>query len=97
MVARFLLYSYVLHALSGTLEAARQGASLSTADVTVIDSSFTDQAPWNSIVVEAAKLAQEGKELEEILSHVEEVKNHTEPYIGVSNLEKFSKRWTNWP
>ena len=32
------------HALSGTVEAARQGASLSTADVTVIDSSFTDQA-----------------------------------------------------
>ena len=61
------------HALSGTVEAARQGASLSTADVTVIDSSFTDQA-LKFQVVEAAKLAQEGKELEEILSHVEEVK-----------------------
>ena len=42
------------------VEAARQGASLSTADVTVLDSSFTDQA-LKFQVVEAAKLAQEGK------------------------------------
>ena len=68
-----ILAIHMSHALSGTVEAARQGASLSTADVTVIDSSFTDQA-LKFQVVEAAKLAQEGKELEEILSHVEEVK-----------------------
>ena len=81
---------HMSHALSGTVEAARQGASLSTADVTVIDSSFTDQA-LKFQVVEAAKLAQEGKELEEILSHVEEVKKHTELYIGVSTLENLVK------
>ncbi|CJJ60047.1 DegV family protein [Streptococcus pneumoniae] len=78
------------HALSGTVEAARQGASLSTADVTVVDSSFTDQA-LKFQVVEAAKLAQEGKDMEAILSHVEEVKNHTELYIGVSTLENLVK------
>ena len=85
-----ILAIHMSHALSGTVEAARQGASLSTADVTVIDSSFTDQA-LKFQVVEAAKLAQEGKELEEILSHVEEVKNHTELYIGVSTLENLVK------
>ncbi|WP_247949213.1 DegV family protein [Streptococcus mitis] len=85
-----ILAIHMSHALSGTVEAARQGASLSTADVTVIDSSFTDQA-LKFQVVEAAKLAQEGKEMAEILSHVEEVKNHTELYIGVSTLENLVK------
>lgn len=85
-----ILAIHMSHALSGTVEAARQGASLSTADVTVIDSSFTNQA-LKFQVVEAAKLAQEGKDMEEILSHVEEVKNHTELYIGVSTLENLVK------
>ena len=85
-----ILAIHMSHALSGTVEAARQGASLSTADVTVIDSSFTDQA-LKFQVVEAAKLAQEGKDMEEILSHVDEVKNHTELYIGVSTLENLVK------
>ena len=81
---------HMSHALSGTVEAARQGASLSSSDVTVIDSSFTDQA-MKFQVVEAAKLAKEGKDLETILTHIEEVKNHTELYIGVSTLENLVK------
>ena len=85
-----ILAIHMSHALSGTVEAARQGASLSTADVTVIDSSFTDQA-LKFQVVEAAKLAQEGKDMEEILTRVETVKNNTELYIGVSTLENLVK------
>lgn len=81
---------HMSHALSGTVEAARQGASLSSSDVTVIDSSFTDQA-MKFQVVEAAKLSKEGKDLETILAHIEEVKNHTELYIGVSTLENLVK------
>ena len=81
---------HMSHALSGTVEAARQGASLSSSDVTVIDSSFTDQA-MKFQVVEASKLAKEGKDLETILAHIEEVKNHTELYIGVSTLENLVK------
>ena len=37
------------------------------------------------------KLAKEGKDLETILAHVEDVKNHTELYIGVSTLENLVK------
>lgn len=81
---------HMSRALSGTVEAARQGASLSSSDVTVIDSSFTDQA-MKFQVVEAAKLAKEGKDLETILARIEEVKNHTELYIGVSTLENLVK------
>lgn len=85
-----ILAIHMSHALSGTVEAARQGASLSTAKVTVVDSSFTDQA-LKFQVVEAARLAQEGKDLETILAHVEEVKKNTELFIGVSTLENLVK------
>ena len=81
---------HMSHALSGTIEAARQGATLANANVTVIDSSFTDQA-LKFQVVEAAKLAKEGAELEEILQKIEEVREKTELYIGVSTLENLVK------
>ncbi|HFU3729465.1 TPA: DegV family protein [Streptococcus suis] len=78
------------HALSGTVEAARQGAILSGADVTILDSSFTDQAAKFQ-VVEAARLAQVGASKEEILEAVEEIKEKTELFIGVSTLENLVK------
>lgn len=81
---------HMSHALSGTVEAARQGATLAKADVTVVDSSFTDQA-MKFQVVEAAKMAKAGATLEEILQKLEEVKAKTELYIGVSTLENLVK------
>ena len=81
---------HMSHALSGTVEAARQGATLAHADVTVVDSSFTDQA-MKFQVTEAAKLAKEGASLEEILAKIEEVKEKTELYIGLSTLENLVK------
>lgn len=81
---------HMSHALSGTVEAARQGATLSGADVTVIDSTFTDQA-MKFQVVEAAKLAKEGADLEAILARIEEVRTKSELYIGVSTLENLVK------
>ena len=81
---------HMSHALSGTVEAARQGATLSGADVTVIDSSFTDQA-MKFQVVEAAKMAQEGASVEEIVARIEEVKQKSRLYIGVSTLENLVK------
>ncbi|HFI0419216.1 TPA: DegV family protein [Streptococcus suis] len=78
------------HALSGTVEAARQGATLSGADVTIVDSSFTDQAAKFQ-VVEAARLAQIGASKEEILTAIEEIKEKTELFIGVSTLENLVK------
>ena len=81
---------HMSHALSGTVEAARQGATLANADVAVVDSSFTDQA-MKFQVTEAAKLAKEGVSLEEILTKIEEVKEKTELYIGLSTLENLVK------
>lgn len=81
---------HMSHALSGTVEAARQGATLANVDVTVIDSSFTDQA-LKFQVVEAAKLAKEGADFDAILARIEEVRENTELYIGVSTLENLVK------
>ncbi|EMB63802.1 hypothetical protein SMU103_08045 [Streptococcus mutans SA38] len=81
---------HITHSLSGTLEASRQGANIAGADVTVLDSAFTDQA-MKFQVIAAAKLAQKGSSLEEILTRVEEVKKKTELFIGVSTLENLVK------
>ncbi|MCB6407302.1 DegV family protein [Streptococcus sp. 27098_8_75] len=88
--ADHIIAIHMSHALSGTIEAARQGATLANADVTIIDSSFTDQA-LKFQVVEAAKLAKDGAELDEILQRIEEVKEKSELYIGVSTLENLVK------
>lgn len=81
---------HITHSLSGTLEASRQGANIAGANVTVLDSAFTDQA-MKFQVIAAAKLAQKGSSLEEILARVEEVKKKTELFIGVSTLENLVK------
>lgn len=88
--AEHIVSIHITHTLSGTVEAARQGANLAGADVTVIDSTFTDQCQKFQ-VVQAAKLAQEGASLEEVLAKVEEVRQKSELYIGVSTLENLVK------
>lgn len=87
-------------ALSGTIEASRQGAEIAEAPVTVLDSGFTDQA-LKFQVVAAAKLAQAGASLEDILAAVQDIKSKTELYIGVSTLENLvkgrgNKTFTKW-
>ncbi|HHF7042639.1 DegV family protein [Streptococcus mutans] len=88
--AEQIIAIHITHSLSGTLEASRQGANIAGADVTVLDSAFTDQA-MKFQVIAAAKLAQKGSSLEEILARVEEVKKKTELFIGVSTLENLVK------
>ncbi|HFX5390203.1 TPA: DegV family protein [Streptococcus pyogenes] len=77
-------------ALSGTIEASRQGAEIAEAPVAVLDSGFTDQA-MKFQVVEAAKMAKAGASLNEILAAVQAIKSKTELYIGVSTLENLVK------
>lgn len=85
-----ILSIHLSHALSGTVEAARQGALLSGKDVTVIDSGGTDQA-LKFQVVQAARMAQAGASKEEIVAALTEMQAKTELYIGVSTLENLVK------
>lgn len=76
--------------LSGTVEAARQASNLSSSKVTVIDSDFTDQG-LSFQVIQAAKLAQAGAGIPEILAEIERVKQNTKLYIGISTLDNLVK------
>ncbi|WP_029737200.1 DegV family protein [Enterococcus faecalis] len=76
--------------LSGTVEAARQASNLSSSKVMVIDSDFTDQG-LSFQVIQAAKLAQAGAGVPEILAEIERVKQNTKLYIGISTLDNLVK------
>ena len=76
--------------LSGTVEAARKASNLSSSKVTVIDSDFTDQG-LSFQVIQAAKLAQAGAGVPEILAEIERVKQNTKLYIGISTLDNLVK------
>lgn len=76
--------------LSGTVEAARQASNLSSSKVTVIDSDFTDKG-LSFQVIQAAKLAQAGAGVPEILAEIERVKQNTKLYIGISTLDNLVK------
>ncbi|EOD6158394.1 DegV family protein [Enterococcus faecalis] len=76
--------------LSGTVEAGRQASNLSSSKVTVIDSDFTDQG-LSFQVIQAAKLAQAGAGVPEILAEIERVKQNTKLYIGISTLDNLVK------
>lgn len=76
--------------LSGTVETARQASSLTNTNVTVIDSDFTDQG-LSFQVIQAAKLAQAGGSIPEILEEIHRVKENTKLYIGISTLNNLVK------
>lgn len=76
--------------LSGTVEAARQGAALSAGKVTVVDSDFIDQGLAFQVVL-AAQMAQDGKSLDEILSAVSQMRDNTDLFCGVANLDNLVK------
>ena len=80
----------MMRSISGTVDAARQGADITETNVTVVDSDFTSRS-MGMIVKEAAKAAQEGKTVEEILEIVEDAKKRTTLYLTVVNLDNLIK------
>lgn len=80
----------MMRSISGTVDAARQAADITETNVTVVDSDFTSRS-MGMIVKEAAKAAQEGKTVEEILEIVENAKKRTTLYLTVVNLDNLIK------
>ncbi|WEG74282.1 DegV family protein [Vagococcus intermedius] len=76
--------------ISGTVNTAAQAAQLSTSDVTVINSTFTDQG-LSFQVIEAAKMALDGLSKETIIEKVQEIKKNSLLYIGVASLDNMVK------
>lgn len=81
---------HITNGMSGTFNSAQTGAEMSKSKVTVIDSKFISYALGYQ-VLEAAKLAQAGKSVEEILSKVEQVKENSALYIMVDTLDYLVK------
>jgi len=80
----------MMRSISGTVEAARQAADITETNVTVVDSDFTSRS-MGMIVKEAAKAAQDGKTVEEILKIIEDAKKRTTLYLTVVNLDNLIK------
>lgn len=80
----------MMRSISGTVDAARQAADITETNVTVVDSDFTSRS-MGMIVKEAAKAAQEGKSVEEILEIVQDAKKRTTLYLTVVNLDNLIK------
>jgi DegV family protein len=80
----------MMRSISGTVDAARQAADITETNVTVVDSDFTSRS-MGMIVKEAAKAAQDGKTIEEILEIIEDAKKRTTLYLTVVNLDNLIK------
>ena len=80
----------MMRSISGTVDAARQAADITETNVTVLDSDFTSRS-MGMIVKEAAKAAQEGKSVQEILEIIEDAKKRTTLYLTVVNLDNLIK------
>ena len=83
---------FLARSLSGTIEAARQAADIigKTKEVTLIDSELTDRAEAYQVLA-AAKDAQAGESLEEIVNHAEDLKKKQKLQMMVVNLNNLIK------
>lgn len=76
--------------MSGTVKSAQAAAEMTTSDVTVFDSQFISFA-LGFQVEEAAKMAEQGKSVEEIIQKVEETRVKTKLFVVVDTLENLVK------
>lgn len=81
---------HVAGKLSGTLESARQGAEMSSAQVRVFDSRFISSALAIQ-VREAVRLRDVGASVDEILKRLEVVRANTKMYVYLETLTNLVK------
>ncbi|MBM7703200.1 DegV family protein [Metabacillus iocasae] len=76
--------------MSGTVRSAESAAEMVEGHITVIDSMYISKA-LSFQVIEAAKMAKEGKSVEEIVNRVEEIRKGTTLFVVVDTLENLIK------
>lgn len=76
--------------MSGTVRSAESAASMTRSKVTVIDTKFISKA-LSFQVIEAAKMAQEGKSVAEIVERLNTIRNNTRLTIIIHTLENLIK------
>ncbi|MGG2065846.1 DegV family protein [Bacillus sp. S14(2024)] len=85
-----VLSIHLTNGLSGSVATASSAATMTNTKVTVVDSLLITHALGYQ-VIEAAKMAQEGRSLEDILKRVEEVRKNTRLFVVVDTLENLVK------
>lgn len=83
---------FLARSLSGTIDAARQAADLvgKSDDIVLIDSELTDRAEGFQVLA-AAKDAKAGKSMDEIVKHVQDIKDHQQLEMMVVDLKNLIK------
>ena len=81
-----VLSIHLTGAMSGTVQSAQSAANMTETNVTVIDSRFITKG-LSFQVIEAAKMANEGKRLQDIIDRLSEIRHQTRLYIVVDSLE----------
>lgn len=76
--------------MSGTVKSAQSAQAISESKVTVVDSRFTGFA-LGFQVLEAAKMAQEGKSMAEIIARLDHIRANTHLYVIIDTLENMVK------
>ncbi len=85
-----VLAIFMAESLSGTVNSGRQAAEMCEGQVTVVDSGFIDRA-MSFQVMEAAKLAAEGTEINAIVDAIAEVRANTILRMAVVKLDNLVK------
>ncbi len=76
--------------MSGTVKSAEAAATMSESEVVVVDSRFISYA-LGFQVLEAAKMAEEGKSMEEIIERLDHIRSNTNLFVVVDTLENVIK------
>lgn len=76
--------------MSGTVKTAQTAATMTDSKVTVVDSMFISHA-LSFQVIAAAKMAEEGKTIEEIMSRLQAIQKQTALYVVVDKLDNLVK------
>ena len=85
-----VLSIHVTETISGTVHSAHQAAGLANGKVTVIDSEFCARGQAFQVLA-AAEFASTASTMEELLTHLEDIKSRTILYISIANLENMIK------
>lgn len=85
-----ILSIHMTGGMSGTVKSAQAAAEMTESDVTVVDSRFISHALAFQ-VIEAAKAAEEGKSLDDILDLLDHVRANTRLFVVVDTLENLVK------
>lgn len=76
--------------MSGTVQSAESAASMTDTNVTVVDSAYISKA-LSFQVIEAAKMAQAGKSVSEIIERLDAIQKNTRLIIVIHRLDNLIK------